>query len=77
NIKPEISNTWQNNIQGVINITNHDFSSDINGVDIYIFRDLPFGAGLSSSATLNTALADAYNEIYQINISKLDVAKIA
>ncbi|MBK2192109.1 galactokinase [Francisella tularensis] len=76
-IKQEISNTWQNYIKGVINIINQDFSSDIKGVDIYIFSDLPFGAGLSSSASLNTALAYAYNDIYQLNISKIDVAKIA
>lgn len=40
-IKQEISNTWQNYIKGVINIINQDFSSDIKGVDIYIFSDLP------------------------------------
>ncbi|MDE4951250.1 galactokinase, partial [Francisella tularensis subsp. holarctica] len=53
----EISNTLQNYIKGVINIINQDFISDIKVVDIYIFIDLPFGAGLSSSASLNTALA--------------------
>ncbi len=76
-IQQEISNTWQNYIKGVINIIKLDFYKDIKGADIYIFSDLPFGAGLSSSASLNTALAYAYNEIYELNISKLELAKIA
>lgn len=76
-IKQQLANTWQNYIKGTINIIKQDFSNDIKGADIYIFSDLPFGAGLSSSASLNTALAYAYNEIYQLNLSKLELAKIA
>ncbi|AEB28493.1 galactokinase [Francisella hispaniensis] len=76
-IKQELSNLWQNYIKGTINTIKQDFCSDIKGADIYIFSDLPFGAGLSSSASLNTALAYAYNEIYQLKISKIDLAKIA
>ncbi|MDE5007151.1 galactokinase, partial [Francisella tularensis subsp. holarctica] len=64
-------------INGVINIINQDLSSDIKGVDIYIFSDLPFGACLSSSASLNTALAYSYNDIYHLNISKSDFANIS
>ena len=48
----------------------------IKGADIYIFSDLPFGAGFSSSASLNTTLLMLIIEIYQLNISKLDLAKI-
>lgn len=76
-VQQEVSNTWQNYIKGAINIIKLDFYNDIKGADIYIFSDLPFGAGLSSSASLNTALAYAYNEIYELNISKLELAKIA
>lgn len=76
-IKQVLSNTWQNYIKGTINIIKEEFSADIKGADIYIFSDLPFGAGLSSSASLNTAIAYAYNEIYKLNISKLNLAKIA
>lgn len=76
-IKQEISNTWQNYIKGTINIIKEKFSTNIKGADIYIFSDLPFGAGLSSSASLNTAIAYAYNETYELNISELDLAKIA
>ncbi|API87787.1 galactokinase [Francisella uliginis] len=76
-IKQEISNTWQNYIKGTLNIIKEEFSANIKGADIYIFSDLPFGAGLSSSASLNTAIAFAYNETYELDISKLDLAKIA
>lgn len=75
--KQEMSNTWQNYIKGTINIIKQNHSDNIKGADIYIFSDLPFGAGLSSSASLTTALAYAYNKIYNLNISKLNIAKIA
>ncbi|BCD90823.1 galactokinase [Francisella halioticida] len=76
-IKQELSNVWQNYVKGTINIIKKEFSSNIKGADIYIFSNLPFGAGLSSSASLNTVIAFAYNKIYKLNISKLDLAKIA
>ena len=56
-IKQEVLNTWQNYITAVINIIKLDSNKDIRGADIYIFSDLPFGVALSSSASLNTALA--------------------
>lgn len=77
-LQQKLSNSWQNYIKGTLNIIKQDFSnSNIKGADIYIFSNLPFGAGLSSSASLITALAYAYNEIFELNISKLNLAKIA
>jgi len=76
-VKTEISNTWINYVKGVLNTIAKDYSKNIAGADIYIYSDLPFGAGLSSSASLTTALGFAYNELYQLDLSKLDLSKIA
>jgi galactokinase len=76
-IKIEISNTWINYVKGVLNTISIDYSKTIAGADIYIFSDLPFGAGLSSSASLTTVLAFAYNELYRLGLSKFELSKIA
>lgn len=76
-IKVELSNTWQNYAIGLFNIIVNDYSKNVRGANFYIFSDLPFGAGLSSSASFTTALGYAYNDIYQLNLSKFGLAIIA
>lgn len=48
----------------------------IKGFDLAIDGDVPIGAGLSSSAALECATAFALNEIFQLGISKMDMAFI-
>lgn len=48
----------------------------IKGFDLAIDGDVPIGAGLSSSAALECATAFALNEIFQLGISKIDMAFI-
>lgn len=49
----------------------------ISGFNIVIYGDIPVGAGLSSSAALESAVAFALNELYQLGISKLELVSIA
>ncbi len=49
----------------------------ISGFNIVIYGDIPVGAGLSSSAALESAVAFAINEVYQLGISKLELVSIA
>jgi galactokinase len=48
----------------------------ICGLDIFIDSDVPVGAGLSSSAAIECAVAVAVNELWSLNFSKQDLAKI-
>ena len=75
-IQTEISNTWINYVKGVLHTIIKDYSKALTGADIYIYSDLPFGAGLSSSASLTTALGFAYNELYTLELSKFELSKI-
>ncbi|MEY2921732.1 MAG: hypothetical protein RL108_341 [Bacteroidota bacterium] len=49
----------------------------ISGFNIVIYGDIPVGAGLSSSAALESAVAFAINEVFQLGISKLELVSIA
>ena len=46
------------------------------GVDIAIASDVPIGAGLSSSAAIEGAAASALNDLWELGLSGLDLAKV-
>jgi galactokinase len=61
---------------GVVNQINQRGYS-ISGFNLVIDGDIPVGAGLSSSAALESAVAFAINQLFQLGISKLDIVSIA
>ncbi|MBL7744333.1 MAG: galactokinase [Chitinophagaceae bacterium] len=64
---------WFNYPLGVIN----EFLKDghtISGLDVLYYGNLPIGAGLSSSASIEVLTAYALKIIYGINISNTDIA---
>lgn len=48
----------------------------ISGFNIVIYGDIPIGAGLSSSAALESAVAFAINKLFQLDISNLELVSI-
>lgn len=74
NLKP--SKDFSTYVKGVVNqIINRGYS--ISGFNMVIYGEIPVGAGLSSSAALESAVAFAINEFYQLGISKLELISIA
>jgi galactokinase len=49
----------------------------VGGVDCVFGGDIPLGAGLSSSAALETGFAFALNEIFGLNLSKIEIVKLS
>ncbi len=49
----------------------------IEGCDFLYSGDIPNGAGLSSSASIETLTAYALNEIFSLGIDKLDIVKLS
>ncbi|MFD2863901.1 galactokinase [Mucilaginibacter antarcticus] len=49
----------------------------ITGLDILFFGDIPIGAGLSSSASIEVVTSFALNELFNSGYSKLELVKIA
>ncbi|TLW90430.1 galactokinase [Saccharomonospora piscinae] len=50
---------------------------DVGGVDLVVDGDVPAGAGLSSSAALECAVACALNELFGLGIAPADLARLA
>ncbi|GAA3813909.1 galactokinase [Sphaerisporangium flaviroseum] len=49
----------------------------VRGADLVIDGDVPQGAGLSSSAALEVAVALALNDLYDLGLSRLDLALLS
>ena len=51
-------------------------AADVPGVDIAIASDVPIGAGLSSSAAIEGAVASALDELWGLGLAPLDMARV-
>ena len=67
---------WARYPLGVIDIL-HKAGVDFPGLEIHIDGNVPHGAGLSSSAALECAVAMGINELLSLGITRLELAKIA
>jgi galactokinase len=67
--------TWIDYVQGVTQAIAEDYPS-FRGFDFLVSSEVPIGKGLSSSASLEIAIARAIRELYQLPISDLDLAFI-
>lgn len=66
---------WPNYVLGVV----HQLQlrgAGLEGFDMYIDGDVPLGAGLSSSAALECAVGFALNVLFDLEIERVDIAKI-
>jgi len=67
---------WPNYLLGVVDqLKKRDHQ--LGGFDCVFGSDIPIGAGLSSSAAIESGLAVALNEIFECNESKLDIVKLS
>jgi galactokinase len=67
---------WANYILGVVSEL-QKLGCAIGGFNLYIDGDVPGGAGLSSSAAVECAVAYALNEMYVLSLSKMQLVKVA
>lgn len=64
---------WSNYVRGVVKhlqLRGHDFK----GADIAITGNVPQGAGLSSSASLEVAIGETFRQLYNLSLTKAEVA---
>ena len=70
-LAPGSQGGWERYVLGVI------WALEINGgVDIEIDGDVPLGAGLSSSAALECAVATGLNELFSLGLNKKQLAQL-
>lgn len=76
NIKYEASHDWANYPKGVIfNFTRENYKMD-NGLEILYYGDIPNGAGLSSSASIEVLTAVILKELYNFDIDMVEISKL-
>lgn len=74
-LKPS-SLRWPNYILGVVaQLINK--SDSLNGFNLILTGNIPIGAGLSSSAAVECATIFALNELFQLQIPKIEMVKMA
>ena len=68
--------SWANYILGVVDgFLKRDFT--LAGFNLYIYGNVPLGAGLSSSAAIECATAFALAQLNQLSVPNMDLALIA
>ena len=68
---------WANYPKGVVK-TFRDVGLDVNmGFDIMFIGNIPNGAGLSSSASIELVTSVALRELFQLNIEMLEMVKLS
>jgi galactokinase len=70
-------NDWSNHLVGVILEIRKLGLAFENGINVCFGGDIPNGAGLSSSAAVEAGIGFGLNEIFELNLSLLQLAKIA
>ncbi|MBN2487306.1 MAG: galactokinase [Bacteroidales bacterium] len=67
---------WANYLVGVI-AQIQKMGKTLSGVDCVFGGNIPLGAGLSSSAALETGFAFALNEVFNLGLSKIEIVKLS
>lgn len=68
--------SWENYLLGVIDEIQKK-GKEIKGFDCIIKSELPIGAGISSSAALECGFASGLNELFDLNLSKMDIVQLS
>ena len=77
-LSPATMDGWSAYVLGVawaIGQAGHDLSG-ATGLDILIDSQVPVGAGLSSSAAIECAVAVAFNDLWDLNLEPLELARM-
>ncbi|RAI81092.1 galactokinase [Macrococcoides goetzii] len=71
------NNGWSNYVKGVMHIIKEAYHIPFSqGLDILVSGNIPNGAGLSSSASLELLIGKILNDYYNLNLNMLDLIKI-
>lgn len=74
-IKYEKEHDWANYPKGVIDVLKKKGYKIDRGFDVAIDGDIPNGAGLSSSASLELLIAVMLDKLFELNIDRVDLVK--
>lgn len=72
----QVENHWSSYVLGVVDQLLKSGKS-LTGFDLVLTCDVPIGAGMSSSAAVESATAFALNELFGLNLERLDLVRLA
>lgn len=76
-LKYDTKNDWANYPAGVFKIMQDQGAAITHGADILFFGNIPNGAGLSSSASIELATAVLVNHLFNLNIAQIELVKMS
>ena len=76
NIKPSQQKKWSDYQRGIAKVL-LDAGYEIGGMDVLIFSEVPEGAGLSSSASIEIATLTSFKELFNLDIKPIEMIKLA
>ncbi|MBS4195529.1 galactokinase [Lederbergia citri] len=68
---------WANYPKGVVDVFQKEGKSIPAGLDLLFYGNIPNGAGLSSSASIELATGVMLNELFNLNIDRVQIVKYA
>ena len=71
------NNHWENYVLGVVAGLNEKRPNLLKGFTCSISSDLPLGAGISSSAALECGVAKGLNDLFELNLTDLELVEIS
>ncbi|TCI57433.1 galactokinase [Exiguobacterium sp. SH1S21] len=66
---------WANYVKGVVALLRQD-GHDVGGFDFFLAGNIPNGAGLSSSASLELVTALMINDVYGLGLERIDLVHL-
>lgn len=67
---------WSNYLKGMIYLIQKAGYKIDHGFNIYVHGNLPDGAGLSSSASIELLMGNILNDVFQLGIDQIDLVKM-
>ncbi|PFE29110.1 galactokinase [Priestia megaterium] len=76
NLQYDTNHSWANYAKGMINYLKQAGYKIENGLDILIHGNIPNGAGLSSSASIELVIGIALEKLFNLDIERIEFVKI-
>ncbi|MGW9103399.1 galactokinase [Priestia megaterium] len=76
NLQYDTKHSWANYAKGMINYLKQAGYKIENGLDILIHGNIPNGAGLSSSASIELVIGIALEKLFNLDIERIEIVKI-
>lgn len=71
-----LEDDWTNYPKAMLHLLNEQTNRIDHGLDIWFFGNIPNGAGLSSSASIELATAFGLNTMYELGLKSIDLVKL-